>query len=240
MNIKSSQNKLKPDFKIVIFLIFCLAILSICLIITSFNKTQPIALLINSTYYENRFSPIEIVMKEMEIEFERYLTFKDEFPEQDSFSALIISGGNSMVNYFDERGNTLKGATLISQTSKPVLGICLGNQIIGRINGSYLESFEQQGWAKINIIEEDELLKNVPYTFNAWENHLFSLGEVPENFDVLCVGDENSIQMIKHQERPVYGVQFHPEFGDGKLENHAMTILKNFLNIYHKKSKWIL
>lgn len=240
MNINHSQKRQNKP-KIGIFLLFSLAVLSICFGFVSYNKKgKPVALLINSTYYENRISPLESIMSDMGIEFERYLTFKEEFPEQDSFSSLIVSGGNSMLNYFDDKGTVLKGAELINNTNKPVLGICLGNQIIGRIHGTNLTFFEQQGWAKINIIKDDKILENVPYTFNAWQNHLYSLAKVPEDFSILCTGTANSIQMIKHNDLPIYGVQFHPEFSDGKMENHARIILENFLKLSRKKNKWIL
>ena len=107
-------------------------------------------------------------MTKKKIKYERYLTFKGEFPEPDSFSGLIIGGGNSMLNYFDNTGNFSTGASLIEKTNKPILGICLGNQIIGRMYGADLEPLEEQGWTKIDIVKNDELLKDIPYTFNAW------------------------------------------------------------------------
>ena len=45
--------------------------------------------------------------------------------------------------------------------------------------------------------------------------------------------------MIRHKKLPIYGVQFHPEFTDGKMDNHAEKILEDFLEFSVKKTSWL-
>ena len=196
----------------------------------------PIAVLINSPLYESRVSAIEIALIQMGGHYEVYMAFNGEFPEPDSYSAIIVTGGLTMASYFDNDGDYLNGSYLIKKADVPILGICLGNQIIGRLYGSGLVEFEQRGWSKINKLEDDPLLKNVPDTFNAWQNHTFVLSKVPDDFELLCDGKSGSIQMIRHRELPIYGVMFHPESGNGLMDNHGKIVLENFVELVKENS----
>lgn len=191
----------------------------------------PIAVLINSPLYEERVSAVEIAMVEFGAHYNVYMAFEGEFPEQDSYSAIIVTGGLTMESYFDDDGDYLNGSYLIKQADVPVLGICLGNQIIGRLYGSGLKEFEQRGWSVVKKLKDDVLLKNIPENFNAWQNHAFVLSRVPDGFELLCDGAYDSIQMIKHKELPIYGVMFHPEKGNSSRKNHARTVLENFVEL---------
>lgn len=195
------------------------------------ENSLPIAVLINSPLYEERVSAVEIALIEFGTHYNVYMAFEDEFPEPGSYSAIIVTGGLTMASYFDDDGEYLNGSYLIKQADVPVLGICLGNQIIGRLYGSGLKEFEQRGWSIVKKVKDDILLENIPDTFNAWQNHAFVLSRVPEGFELLCDGDFDSIQMIKHKELPIYGVMFHPEKSNGSRENHAKLVLANFVEL---------
>jgi len=210
-----------------IILVFLAAFMSVM----CFSLSHPIALLQNDSDYSNGNSYIEQALKKLGVDYVVYRAFLGEFPKNREYSALIISGGNSMTAYFTNSGKARDSVKLITEADVPVLGICMGFQLIGRIYGSSLIVSEERGWRKLKIVKDDVLLTGIPDEFFAWENHLFTLKSLPKNFELLAVNDSGSIQMIKHKSKYVYGVQFHPEKGDSERFNHGYMVLLNFLTL---------
>ena len=199
------------------------------LVFSALDNSNPIAVLINDSKFENKISSLEKTLVGFEADYEIYMTFNYEFPEPGSFSALIIGGGTSMDKYFDDTGARSEGSELIENSEVPVLGICLGCQIIGRLYGGRLCFFEQRGWSKMEILKDDPILDGLDSSFDAWSNHGFGIAVVPEGFELICRGEENSIQIIRHSERPIYGILFHPEVVTER-ENPAKRIIENFVD----------
>ena len=121
----------------------------------------------------------------------------------------------------------------------PILGICLGCQIIADALGGIVSvsSFEL-GWIKITPTTaglENPLFRNVPRSFYAFERHRDEIIYLPPGAIRLAKSDSCEIQAFQYQDKPIWGLQFHPENKRGK--NEAMdainetknTILKNFL-----------
>lgn len=217
-------------------LITFLLSLTASVIFSTHENQMPMAVMINSASFESKMSSLEKTLIQFDADYEIYMTFKDEFPEPGTFSALIIGGGTSMYKFFDDAGNKLKGSELIENTEVPVLGICMGSQIIERIYGGSLSFFEQRGWSEMTIVKEDPLLEGLDDNFDAWSNHGFGLAFLPEGFELLCKGEENSIQIIKHMEKPTYGILFHPEANTVK-ENPAKKIIENFISFVKAYAK---
>jgi GMP synthase-like glutamine amidotransferase len=94
----------------------------------------------------------------------------------------------------------------IKTWAKPILGICAGMQTIGIVFGSRLEKCLGVGMAQITTLTENPLFSSV---FKAYTLHSFSV--LPsEEFQVLAESAQ-CVQAIKHRQRDVYGVLFHPE-----------------------------
>ncbi|OAA31709.1 hypothetical protein AT15_02470 [Kosmotoga arenicorallina S304] len=208
-----------------------LIFLTLSISVVSFSLSHPIALLQNDSDYPDGGSFIEKALDKLNADYEVYRTFRGEFPKKGEYSALIISGGNSMAAYFSNSGHAKASVELIKDADVPVLGICMGFQIIGRIYGSALIISEERGWRKLKIVKDDVLLTGIPEEFNAWENHLFTLNRLPKEFELLVINESGSIQMMKHKSKYIYGVQFHPEKGDLDRFNHGYMVLVNFLTL---------
>jgi len=89
---------------------------------------------------------------------------------------------------------------------KPVLGICAGMQVVGLVFGAELEKKKEIGMTEIKIRKENKLFSS---DLNVYELHGFSLKNL-ENFEVLAES-EKCIQTIKHKQKEIYGIMFHPE-----------------------------
>ncbi len=121
---------------------------------------------------------------------------------------------------------------MIKNSSIPIVGICLGFQLIAYIYGSNLikSKGEYQTIVDFNIIENDFIFNDLS-NFKVYEAHNWKIDKVPKDFIVLAESDE-AIQIIKHKNREVYGFQFHPEMFIN--ETCGNKIFNNLLNKYKK------
>ncbi len=89
---------------------------------------------------------------------------------------------------------------------KPLLGICAGMQTISLVFGEPLTACLQIGMAEISTLKENPLFQG---NFNAYTLHNFSV-EPSQTFETLAESTK-CIQAIKHKQKNIYGVLFHPE-----------------------------
>jgi len=111
----------------------------------------------------------------------------------------------------------------------PILGVCLGHQCIGQIFGSKIIPSKQILHGKTSLIHHDQsgLFKNIPSPFQGARYHSLSLNTIPQNFQKSAWTNDGEIMAMAHKEKPVFGVQFHPE---SFLTPVGSKVLENFLN----------
>ncbi len=114
----------------------------------------------------------------------------------------------------------------------PILGICLGHQVIGYVFNGEIKNAGQIVHGKKSDIHhtEDILFTDVPETFQGGRYHSLIISK--ENFphdklEIIAESDDNEIMAIKVKNYPVYGLQFHPE---SILTDTGKTIIRNFFN----------
>ena len=114
----------------------------------------------------------------------------------------------------------------------PILGVCLGHQVIGYTYGSTIEKAPTIFHGKTSLVQHNNhhLFKDVPSPFNAMRYHSLIIKEesMNTNFEKIAWTSDGLIMGISHKEFKLYGIQFHPEsigteFGE--------QILLNFLSI---------
>ena len=91
-------------------------------------------------------------------------------------------------------------------SEKPILGICAGLQIAGLVFGCRLKESVDIGMRQIRTVKQNPLFS---LTFRAYELHNYAL-ESCEAFVVLAESDIG-VEAVKHKQKHVYGVLFHPE-----------------------------
>lgn len=94
----------------------------------------------------------------------------------------------------------------IKTVDKPILGICAGMQTISLVFGEPLITCLQIGMTEITTLKNNPLLQG---TFKAYTLHNYSVGHC-QNFETLAQSTK-CIQAIKHKQKDIYGVLFHPE-----------------------------
>jgi GMP synthase-like glutamine amidotransferase len=136
--------------------------------------------------------------------------FSEIAPEKiKKYSRIILSGTALKDNGFAEVPEKF---AWLKDCEKPVMGICAGMQIIGQVFVSRLENKQEIGMTDIRTVHENPLFSG---KFSAYELHNYSV-KASREFEVLAMSGKCA-QAIKHREKPIYGVLFHPEVRNPKI-----------------------
>ena len=144
------------------------------------------------------------------------------------YSKIVISPGPGNPN---QSGNCLR---IVKSVYKkiPILGVCLGHQIIGQVFGSKIVQAQKLMHGKTSkiISKKIGILKNLPKSFEATRYHSLIVDKksLSKHLKITAESKEGLIMGIQHNEYNVHGVQFHPESIKTKL---GIKILKNFIKI---------
>jgi GMP synthase (glutamine-hydrolysing) len=137
---------------------------------------------------------------------------------------IIFSGGPSSV-YGKVAPKSDKG---ILQLGLPVLGICYGQQLIGKQLGGRViaNKVKEYGKKEIKVKNKGRLFKGLTNKEVVWMSHGDSVERLPLGFVTLASTDTCKNAAIGDFERNIYGVQFHPEVSHTV---HGERILRNFV-----------
>lgn len=121
----------------------------------------------------------------------------------------------------------------------PILGICLGQQIIAQSLGGSVAKAKQIKHGKTSLIthEATGLFHNLPLPLEVMRYHSFVVDRktLPTDLEVTATSlEDNEIMAVQHREYPVYGVQFHPESIGTDAGKH---MIRNFLHEIRKEIK---
>ncbi|WP_122089677.1 GMP synthase subunit A [Halalkalicoccus subterraneus] len=145
----------------------------------------------------------------------------DTPPEEIDADGLVLSGGPDI----DRAGNCGEYLDL----DVPVLGICLGMQVIADELGGRVGSGEYGGYADVTVEivdETDPLVGSLAPETRVWASHGDEVKELPEGFTLTGKSDICGIEAMGCERRELYGVQWHPEVahteeGEEVFENFA-------------------
>ena len=148
--------------------------------------------------------------------------------------AVVLSGGSPRVG-LDQQAMGFCG-DYIDKLGIPVLGICAGHQFMalhlgGKAGPSAVPEF---GKTMVTVVDEDDLFVGLPETFVAWESHNDEVTELPEGFKLLASSETCNVQAMKHESRPLYGLQFHPEV---EHTDNGYEIFQAFLDVCEARKK---
>ena len=142
------------------------------------------------------------------------------------YNKIVISPGPGNPN---QSGNCLK---IVKKLYKkiPILGVCLGHQIIAQVFGSKIIQAKNLVHGKTSkiISKKKGILKNVPKTFEATRYHSLIIDKktLSNELEITAETKNGIIMGIQHKNYNVHGVQFHPESIKTK---YGMKILNNFI-----------
>jgi len=147
---------------------------------------------------------------------------------------IILSGGPSGVYEPDSP----KIDPQILDLGIPVLGLCYGHQLIAYLLGGEVKRGARQeyGVAHVTIDKPLGILKGLSRTEKVWMSHGDTVQSLSEDFEILAHTENCPVAAFRHREKPIYGLQWHPEVVHTK---HGMEMLRNFVfDICGCKANW--
>lgn len=118
-------------------------------------------------------------------------------------------------------------------TRIPILGVCLGHQAICAAFGAtvgYAKTLMHGKASDVRRAAPCPLFDGLPETFPVARYHSLAAvaSTLPDSLAVTALADDGEIMAVAHKEKPIYGLQFHPE---SILTPQGPRILRNFLTL---------
>ncbi len=113
----------------------------------------------------------------------------------------------------------------------PILGICLGHQVIGEVFGGVVKRARQPMHGDSSEITHSAtgIFENIPQRFAAGRYHSLIVDQVEHTMlNVTARSSEGEIMGLQHRIHATFGVQFHPE---SILTEHGYDMLRNFIKV---------
>ncbi|PCN50227.1 hypothetical protein B6U99_05540 [Candidatus Geothermarchaeota archaeon ex4572_27] len=123
---------------------------------------------------------------------------------------------------------------VVERAEVPVLGICFGLHLLAKRLGIPVVRMERRrvGFKEVEVVGDDPLFEGMDRLV-VWENHRMRLSRAAlsdPRVKVLASSAESPVEALRVGDRPIYGVQFHPERHD-EGRGYGFQVLRNFIEI---------
>jgi anthranilate synthase component II len=110
----------------------------------------------------------------------------------------------------------------------PVLGVCLGHQVIVEAFGGEIGPARELVHGKARTVRADGcgLFRGLPEEFEAGRYHSLAATTIPDALEVAATSPDGEVMAVRHRKLPVHGLQFHPE---SVLTPLGPQLARNFL-----------
>src|SRR5271166_5538155 len=183
----------------------------------------------NLVHYLGELGADVLVWRNDEISVDQTLAEKPD--------AIVLSPGPRTPN---EAGVCLDLVRAAGETT-PMLGVCLGHQAIGQAFGGEIVRAPTPIHGKVSRISHNArglfFGLNGPFHATRYHSLVIERSRAPAELEISAESDDGLVMGVQHRDRPVFGVQFHPE---SIASEHGRQILCNFLDLadaFHKRGK---
>ncbi|SHI03752.1 aminodeoxychorismate synthase component I [Streptomyces sp. 3214.6] len=158
----------------------------------------------------------------------------DSIPDLAEFDNVVVSPGPghpAKARDFGISARVLAGSTV------PVLGVCLGHQGIAHGAGALVAPAPEPRHGYLSAVRHDgrDLFQGLPQNFTAVRYHSLAVREpLPDGLQATAWAEDGVLMGLRHRERPLWGVQFHPE---SVLTEYGHRMLVNFRNLTAERAR---
>lgn len=150
-----------------------------------------------------------------------------ELDDVEHFDKIILSPGPGVP---DEAG-LLKAVIRRYAPTKPILGVCLGEQAIGEVFGAEIHNLPAVFHgiqSKVSIVADDYIFSNMPDNILVGRYHSWVVkqNKFPAELEVTALSEEGLVMALRHRTYDVHGIQFHPE---SILTPKGRRMIRNFI-----------
>jgi para-aminobenzoate synthetase component 2 len=146
-----------------------------------------------------------------------------------NFAGVVISPGPGNPQ---NAGVSIDAVKYCDDAGIPILGICLGLQVIGAAYGAKISSAPELLHGRTSEIVHNgtDLFKDIPNNFIATRYHSLAIepDSMPEVLQVTASSSDGTVMGISHRTKNIVGVQFHPE---AVLTEFGYELLANWLEL---------
>ena len=118
------------------------------------------------------------------------------------------------------------------EAQKPLLGVCLGHQVIALAAGARVTRADRPMHGKTSIVHHDGtgVFQSIPNQFEVMQYNSLLVHDLPDDGPLVAnaFASDGSIQGLRHRELPIHGVQFHPE---SVASQYGYELIANFLRL---------
>ena len=167
-------------------------------------------------------------------------------------AAVVISGSTTDWAEYDPAALE-RLAEAVRAAPVPILGICAGHQLIGRAHGAAWGPLgplapgeadpdprfapgqrKERGFLEVRLDTACPLFRGLGPSAEFFQSHYWHLAGVPEGFLLRAGSPWSPVQAIERLDRPVFGVQFHPERYD-QAHPAGFEVLRNFFETARRR-----
>jgi para-aminobenzoate synthetase len=144
------------------------------------------------------------------------------------FDNVVISPGPGRPDRAEDFGIC---ADAIRDAGVPLLGVCLGHQGLGTLHGAQIAPAPEPVHGRLSAILRDDspLFAGMPREFQAVRYHSLCVEQpLPPELRGIAWTSDGVLMAVEHRDRPLYGVQFHPE---SVCTEHGRRLLANFRDL---------
>lgn len=197
-------------------------------------------LLVVNLYFESKYKRNfdklvtrvrEVAADTVESDFESLAKMAPENVNQ-NYSGVILSGTEALWTRTADRARFGDLIQFLPKVTIPVLGICGGHQALALAYGGTVAKGRSglvQGFRTVSLEDKDTLLAGLPAKIRVMQSYKEEVKSLPPGFVRTATSSDTDNEGMKHNEHPLYGIQFHPERWNE--ENQAgKIILENFVH----------
>ncbi|MGY2288220.1 anthranilate synthase component II [Pseudomonas sp. SDO528_S397] len=128
----------------------------------------------------------------------------------DRYDCVIVSPGPGHPARADDVGVS---AQVIRHSPLPVLGVCLGHQCMAQVHGMTVSRAPEPMHGRVSVIRHSGsgVFKGLADELSVVRYHSLRVEQLTGPFKLTAWGSDGMIHGIEHTQRPLHGVQFHPE-----------------------------